>query len=189
MKKSIIIVIAIIVIAAVLGAVFMFIKGNTSNNTQGGQGGLLPPVATGTPGQSISSTLAAAPTGSTFQIGTPQGSVTVNNIYASNDYVTLDGQTIVIAQSEDYSIVYNVSDSSFVIALTFVPGSLQAARDAAESVFLQKLGISKEDACKLNVNEGVTEKGSPYYGQSLGLSFCGIGGVSGAGSVPSSTGQ
>ncbi len=189
MKKSIIIVIAIIVIAAVLGAVLLLIKNGMPGNNQAGQGGLLPPVATGTPGQSLSSTLAAAPTGSTFQIGTPQGSVTVNNIYTSNDYITLDGQTIVIAQSGDYSIVYNVGDSSFVIALTLVPGSLQAARDAAESVFLQKLGISENDACKLNVNEGVTEKGSPYYGQSLGLSFCGVGGGAGTGTVPSSTGQ
>ncbi len=189
MKKSIIIVIAIIAIAAVVGAVLLFIKSNVSNSNQGGQAGLLPPVATGTPDQSMSSTLAAAPTGSTFQIGTPQGSVAINNIYTSNDYITLDGQTIVIAQSGDYSIVYNVSDSSFIISLTLVPGPLQATRDAAEAAFLQKLGISEKDACKLNVNEGVTEKGSPYYGQSLGLSFCGIGGASGAGIVSSSTGQ
>lgn len=197
MKKSIIILIAIIIVAVAAGVVFVLMhNANTGGaGNQGGQTGLLPPIATGTAGTggSISSTLATAPTGPTFQIGTPQGSVTVNNIYKENDYITEDGQTIVVAQTSTYSIGYNVGDSGFIISLTYIqPGMpLQDARSAAENAFLQALGISKSDACKLNVQEGVSFKASPYYGQLMGLSFCGVGSAPGndAGAAQSSSAQ
>ncbi|HEX4104173.1 MAG TPA: hypothetical protein VHZ04_01695, partial [Candidatus Paceibacterota bacterium] len=125
--------------------------------------GTLPPVASPTP--------LVTPSGSTFVIGTNQGQVPVNNFYENPDYVTTDNQTVVLTENATYTIVYNVSDSSFIISLLSTP--LPAARTAAESAFLQQLGITESDACKLNVDEGVPISVSDQYpGEDLGLSFC-----------------
>lgn len=171
MKKEIIILIVLVVVAVVVGVVYFVLRGASSGEIPiPVTTGTLPPVATGTQGLAAGSS--SFPTGSTFQIGTPQGIVTVDNFYKTMDYITTDNETVVLAESDDYSDVYVRAGSSFIITLTVVTSSLQDVRDAAEAAFMSQLGISESDACKLDVDEGVTDQDSQYYGDSFGLSFC-----------------
>jgi len=165
-------IVGIIIVAAILGVgIFFALRGAISGSNQAGGGtGTLPPVATGT--SPIANGTSSFPTGTTFQIGTDQGGVTVNNFYTTMDYITKDNETVVLAENDTFTIDYDRNDSGFIIALISVPGSLQDARTAAETVFLQQLGVSQSDACKLNVDERVIDKTSPYDGQLMGLSFC-----------------
>ncbi|MGD1003729.1 MAG: hypothetical protein ABR884_04125 [Minisyncoccia bacterium] len=169
MKKIIIVIVAIVVVILIAFGVFYLIQKNAANNATVSTTGTLPPVSTST---ATSSTTLAIPTSTTITLGTSQGSVTVKNFYQSADYITQDQQTVAVSQTTDYVIAYNVSDSSFAIALLSTP--LEAARQAAESAFLTQLGISQQDACKLTVYEGVPASVSDQYiGQNFSLSFCG----------------
>lgn len=170
MNKKVIVIggIVIVVIAAFLA--FFFIQKNSSSvnttvstSSSASAGGTLPSSATSTPVVSTSTTIT---------LGTSEGSVTVNNFYQNAQTITQDGQAVIIQNSGEYVITYNVPDSSFAIAILSTP--LEAARQAAESAFLSALGISKEDACKLTVYEGVPISVSDEYpGESFPLSFCG----------------
>jgi hypothetical protein len=165
MKRTIIIVGVIIVVLIVIIVLF-FLRGS------GSSGGAPNPVGTGTlPTPPIGSSSSTNPTGSTFTIGTSEGTVTVNNFYKNAAFVSSDGQAVALTQNPQYTIVYNTSDSGFIISLLSEP--LATARADAESGFLQELGISQGDACKLNVDEGVPiDVTSEYAGENLGLSFC-----------------
>jgi hypothetical protein len=111
------------------------------------------------------------PSGDTITIGTSKGSVTMNNFYKSAAYIAQDQQTVVIQQTSTYIIVYNVLHSSFTITIQSAP--LEATRQAAEAAFLNTLGISQQDACKLSAYENVPASVSDkYVGKSLPLSFC-----------------
>jgi hypothetical protein len=163
-KKIIAIIIAgIIIVIGVVGFILARSNNPTVSNTTGTTG-TLPPIPT--------STSAAETPSSTFIIlGTSQGSVTTTNFYQNASYITPDGQTVEIAQSPSYSIVYNKGDSSFIISLLSTP--LKAAQAAAEQAFLNDLGITQQSACKLNVNEGVPISVSDQYpGVNFSLSFC-----------------
>jgi regulator of protease activity HflC (stomatin/prohibitin superfamily) len=173
-KKVIIIVSAIIAVVIVVGVVFFVIQQNALNT--GGSGttaGGLPPVSVPTGATGVQTPPVVIPTSTAITLGTNQGSVVVNNFYQSpGATVTQDQQAVIIENSGDYAITYNVPDSSFSIALLSLP--LEAARQAAESAFLSALGISKQDACKLTVYEGVPIGVSDQYpGESFPLSFCG----------------
>lgn len=177
-KKFVMIVFGVIIVIAVVA--FFLVRQNTSNvGGGGGTTGTLPPVSTSTGGTtgtlppvSTSTTTNTPPPGSTITLGTSHGNVTTNNFYKSADYITQDQQTVVIQQAPTYSIVYNVSDSSFIISILSAP--LEAARQAAETAFLNSLGISQKDACALNVYEGVPASVSnKYIGEPFPLSFCG----------------
>ena len=169
MKKLIIIVFAIVVVILIAFGVFYLVQKNAANNTPTSTTGTLPPVSTSTP---TSSTNLVIPTSTTITLGTSQGSVIVKNFYQSAGYITQDQQTVSVKETADYVIAYNVSDSSFAIALLSIP--LEAARQAAESALLNALGVSKQDACKLTVYEGVPASISDQYvGESFPLSFCG----------------
>ncbi len=182
MKKTILIVILILIIAGVAAALFYLNRGagmpsgtgtgteSTSSTgglpgTTGGTGTapLVPPT-----GNFSSSTF---PTSTTITIGTSKGSVTVNNFYRNPSLVTPDAETVLIIATNSYNLAYNTTDSSFTIGLLSEP--LAAARTAAEAGLLQTLGISQADACRLNV--AVYVPGSidgDHAGINLGLSFC-----------------
>jgi hypothetical protein len=165
--KRLLIIILVVIVAIIIGALIFFVV--QRNNAGGGAGSTstatLPPVVTSTP-------VGPAPTGTTLTLGTSEGNVTVNNFYNNPVFITQDQQTVVLAQSSTYSIVYNVSDSSFTISLLSAPFS--AARQAAEAALLSSLGISQQDACKLKVSEGVPISVSDEYpGENFPLSFCG----------------
>jgi hypothetical protein len=172
MKKITIVIIAIIAVVLITFGIFFIIQKNASNNTPPSTTGTLPPISTSTPVGSESSTPATIPTSTTITLGTSQGSVTVNNFYQSADFITQDQQTVAVKSTPDYVIAYNVGDSSFAITLLSAP--LEATRQAAEAAFLSKLGVSRQDACKLTVYEGVPASVSDQYvGQNFPLSFCG----------------
>lgn len=170
MNKKVIVIGGIVIVVIVAFLAFFFIQKNSSSvnttvstSSSASAGGTLPSSATSTPMVSTSTTIT---------LGTSEGSVTVNNFYQNAQTITQDGQAVIIQNSGEYVITYNVPDSSFAIAILSTP--LEAARQAAESAFLSALGISKEDACKLTVYEGVPISVSDEYpGESFPLSFCG----------------
>jgi hypothetical protein len=111
------------------------------------------------------------PTGTTLALGTSQGTVTVNNFYASDPPVDMS-QYIIIKITQNYLIDYDPTDSSFWIGVSGMPFS--AWQSAAEQDFLATLGISQSDACKLTVVEGVIyDPNNAADGMSFPLSFCG----------------
>jgi hypothetical protein len=171
MKKGIIILIVLVIIVIVAGIVYFVLRGAAPSTIPTNTPGNLPPAATST-SSTVQNGTSSFPTGSTFQIGTNQGTVTVNNFYKTMDYITADNENVVLAETSDYSDDYVRAGSSFIIDLTVVTSSLQDVRAAAEAAFMSQLGVSESDACKLNVDEGVTDKNSSYYGDSFGLSFC-----------------
>lgn len=111
------------------------------------------------------------PTGDTLAIGTLHGVVTMNNFYNTAAYIDQDEQTVVIEQSSTYGIFYDMSGSSFTLALFGTQSD--GARRAAETGFLTELGISQQDACKLSVYEISPEDVSATANQHS-LSFCSI---------------
>ena len=112
------------------------------------------------------------PSGDTIAIGTSKGVVTMNNFYNSAAYIDQDERTVVIQQTSTYGIFYSISDSSFTIIIFEMP--FEAARQMAEVSFLTTLGISKSDACKLNIIIGAPYSiDSSSADHNLGMSFCG----------------
>ena len=188
MKKTLIIILIIVVIALGVGLYFLFahpsnLGTQTVTNTQS-TGGLPAPVINGSP--SISSTtnssnlpdyigpasevLGSLPGGGMLQIGTAQGTVTVNNFY-TNDPPVVEGDVIVFKQTPNYDMTYDPSTSEFWLAILGTP--FETWRVAAEQDFLSTLGISQADACKLSVTSGVLySPGNSLDGESFPLSFC-----------------
>ncbi len=112
------------------------------------------------------------PTGNTITIGTPQGSVIMKNFYKTAAIVS-PGSGALIVDNPAYDISYYTGDSSFIISLK--QPLTMPTRAAASEAFIQVLGISEQDACKLKVILGVPISVDPHYaGRDLGLSFCGI---------------
>ena len=100
------------------------------------------------------------------------GYITVEDFYKNPYTQVFDPQNdAVIKESDNYTITYYAKFQSFNIALT--GGDLHFVRTEAENALLEKLGISKEEACQLTVSLGV-----PYFanakasGTEYGLSFC-----------------
>jgi uncharacterized protein YxeA len=162
MKK--IIFIAIIVIVVAIIAFFIFQKNSpnvTSENSTGTPEALLP-IATTSP--------YAPPNTAAVTIGTPEGSVTVNNFYTGAK-ISVDQTSVLVKDAPDYNITYYVPDSSFNILIEQTP--FDDVRKEAEAAFLQTLDISQSDACKLKVKVGAPISVDPdHAGQNLGLSFC-----------------
>ena len=81
------------------------------------------------------------------------------------------GDTTVIAQNGNYSIVYFSVDQSFLITILAEP--FNQNRTLAEQELLKHLGIAELDACKLTVSLGVPANVSEALaGKNYGLSFC-----------------
>lgn len=70
-----------------------------------------------------------------------------------------------------FSIVYNSNNDFFGIGLLAEP--LAQSRAQAETHLLQLLGLSEEEACRLNYSVFVSVSVNPVYAnKNLGLSFC-----------------
>ncbi len=86
-------------------------------------------------------------------------------------YCLEDGSCPEGANTDNFSITYNNEIQSFNIVLLAEP--LRRSREASERFLIERLGLSKEDLCRLNYNLGV-----PYFvneqfaGQNLRFSFC-----------------
>lgn len=113
------------------------------------------------PGQTTSQSLSVPTNGG--------GSIIVNDITKSSQAIL--GDTDVIEQNENFSIVYFTKDQSFLITILGSPA--QQYRNAAEQELLNKLQIQETDACKLNVSLTVPASvNQSLAGQDYGLSFC-----------------
>ncbi len=110
------------------------------------------------------------PTSTYISLGTTKGIVQINNFYLLNPTVD-DGGDVVIKQTQNYSIVYDPTDSSFWLGISSNPFATWQA--AAEQDFMATLGISSSSACKLDVTSGVIySPNNPLNGKSIPLSFC-----------------
>jgi hypothetical protein len=170
MKPRTIVIITVAVIIIVCTGVYFFFAnwgagsqgGDNAGSSSGGNEVTLPA------GQVLSDT----PTGTLLTIGTPQGSVTVNNFYLSNPPVTDGGETVILASTTEYLITYDTSNSSFWIGID--PAQFDAMRPGAEQALLSLLNVSSTDACKLDVSEGTFYTAtSTLNGQSFPLGICG----------------
>lgn len=178
MRRTVLKVVVItLVVTSLIAAVFLFILpllrngsntpsvgpgAGTTADTMSGQSAALPvPIAKAYP---------SAPSGPTLAIGTPYGSVSVKNFYATSPGVVDEGN-VVVAEGDGYTITYDPLRSSFSILVA--TGSFNEGRPAAEAAFLSALGVSENDACKLSVSETVPyDSSNPSSGRAYPLSFC-----------------
>jgi hypothetical protein len=110
--------------------------------------------------------------GETITVQTPQGGVAIANIYEDPQAQLLP--TGVAFKTADYDIYYDKGQGFFGILLASPVRPLSEQREEAEAMFLEKLDISKEEACKLDVYVNVDIEADPVYGgdKNYGLSFC-----------------
>ncbi|MFA6193275.1 MAG: hypothetical protein WC726_00200 [Parcubacteria group bacterium] len=102
-------------------------------------------------------------------IAVKDGGVVINNPY-KNATTVVSGNADV-QKTPNYEIVYLATSKSFVISLS--GSNLADSRSQAEQAFLDSLGVSKTDACKLTVSLGVApEVNKAAAGKNYGLSFC-----------------
>jgi len=176
MKKKIIIAINILIFVALIGG-FIFWKMNQKET--------IPPVnTTTTPTFPISGNttppkpVTGGQTNTTIPAGMIKittkdgGSILMKDFYQSPYTKILDPQNDAsIKESIDYNIEFQPAIPRFFIGLQ--GNDLYTARENAEQGLLDKLGITKDDACRIKVTLGVAfsvnEKAS---GVNYGLSFC-----------------
>jgi cytoskeletal protein RodZ len=100
--------------------------------------------------------------------------IEVNNLYKNPaENLHLPDNSITFLENNDYQIAFYPKTEYFLIVL--FNADLQKARDEAESAFLKTLGITKDQACQLNVNLGAPTWVNPniHLGTAnYGLSFC-----------------
>ncbi len=185
-KKIILIIVAVLVVLIAGACVWFFIS--TSVPSPSNQAGIpassssqaiVPNASSSQVNGSLPtnnpSTSSPAPTqgslASVFAIATSQGTVLVNNFYKNAAQVFSDGSGALIIRDPAYDILYFQPDGSFTISILKKP--VLAVRAQAQEAFLQELGVSQADACKLKVLVGVPiSVDSQYSGRDLGLSFC-----------------
>lgn len=113
------------------------------------------------------------PTQSQLDLATPRGTVTVNNFYLTAAEVSSNGDALVTTTAA-YQIVYYRQDGSFLIHVLAMP--FEASRQKAEAEFLEILGVSRADACRLEVTVGTSrDVDENRAGRMYGLSFCAFG--------------
>lgn len=96
--------------------------------------------------------------------------VSVNNFYKIKINTNPRGDTL-FSQNIDYQIIYFSGEEQFLISIMGSP--FEEKRALAESNFIQVLGISQEDACKLNVIINTPLFANPdESGVNYKLSFC-----------------
>ena len=101
-----------------------------------------------------------------------QESVVINDPYKES--LKTISENAELRNTSDYEIVYLGKLKSFVI--TLYGENLNDSRIKAEQAFLESLGITKDEACKLNVNLAVAHEASESAaGKNYGLSFCSSG--------------
>jgi len=109
-------------------------------------------------------------------VDTITGPVTVDDF--TKTPVEQVADTVIVARAAEFEIAYFEKEQTFTVLLLTTP--LSSARLAAETALLEKLGVSKEEACRLKVSvmtiQSVDEQ---LAGKEFGLSFC-----SGAATIP-----
>ena len=163
-KKFYIITILItLVIAAAIVLIFVYYKSGTKNNvvneTQKQSGGNYELLPIGE--------LAKKPN---LEIQTNDGKVVINNVY-KNPTEKLSRNGVAFKDNNDYYMAFYPQDNGFLIVINNT--DVVSAERKAESSFLDQLGITKEQACKLKVSITVPfDISEKYSGGIYGFSFC-----------------
>lgn len=93
-----------------------------------------------------------------------------NNVY-DNPAAILSGNGVLFKENNDFEMAFYPEGDAFIISIK--NSDLNPAREKAEADFLQTLGITKDQACQLNVSLGTTFDVNPKNsGREFGLSFC-----------------
>src|SRR4030042_6692712 len=85
-------------------------------------------------------------------LSTINGDIKVNNLY-KNPAATLYHNGVLFQQAPDFEMSFYPDDQGFIISL--LNPELQTHRNEAEKVFLETLGINKEQACLFKIALGV----------------------------------
>ena len=105
-----------------------------------------------------------------LNINTNGGQVKVSNIYKNPIQIFPDSD-VSYKKTADYSLDYYAKNQLFIITITNT--DIKTARINAENDFLSTLKITKEQACKLNVQLSVPfSVNENAAGINFGLSFC-----------------
>ncbi|OGI25075.1 MAG: hypothetical protein A3J76_02475 [Candidatus Moranbacteria bacterium RBG_13_45_13] len=102
-------------------------------------------------------------------IETPSGEVTLNN-FKKNAEVSSSG-VLYFIDKDKYNIGYNPTSQEFIVTL-LVGENVENTRKDAESDLLNSLGVSRGNACKLNVFLYVSAAINKNLSQNHGLSSC-----------------
>lgn len=100
--------------------------------------------------------------------------------YVSVNDVTMDpvadfsSGVVLFSDNQYYSFLYYDHDQSFLITLEDAT-DLRLARSLAEQAFVEQLGVSNEEVCRLHVDLIVPSYVSNELADSYGLSFCASG--------------
>lgn len=95
--------------------------------------------------------------------------VEVNNFLGTGQ--ASDKEIVTVKKTENYTIIYHTKTSLFLISILSSP--FREQRALAELEFIEKLGIEKEDACKLNVSITTPRfANEAEAGKNYKLSFC-----------------
>lgn len=106
------------------------------------------------------------PTGQKLKIS----GVEINNIYLSPVKVNQE-KDVLVSENKDYHIVYLALFKKFLI--TIYNPDFEKTRTFAEKDFLDKLGISETEACKLTVEINTIQSvNKELAGKIFPLSFC-----------------
>jgi hypothetical protein len=168
-KQTLLIIAIVVVILIVAGVLIFFPKSGvspltrSSNAPEGYQGDRA--VSIGGPADDF-------PTGETVTLSTRGVSVEAKNFY-KNIIRTAEGGSVVLAENNDYVILFNRAGNEFLLTVMGVPA--RTAQTRAEADFLGKLGIVEAQACRLAATVIIPMQGS-IPGRSGPLSFC-AGGV------------
>jgi len=99
-----------------------------------------------------------------------EGDIEIDNFYKSAQVINENGDAVV-NKSEDHETIYFPTGSQFLISIIGSP--FDEAKLKAEVSFLQSLGISQDEACRLNVIITTPRFANPEQaGQEYKLSFC-----------------
>lgn len=79
----------------------------------------------------------------------PSHGQTVNNFY-KNSISTAQTGTTILSENSEYQLVYNNENKTFII--TLLPFSQENTRAEAENALIEKLGVTLEEICSMNVN-------------------------------------
>lgn len=120
---------------------------------------------------------ANAPGGRTIAIATSHGMVRMKNFYVSNPGVE-DGGVIVLKETDSYAISFEPEGGDpserrgrFWIGVAAIP--FEKWRPLAENDFLATLGVTQQEACKLDASVGVIySPNNPMDGMNFPVSFC-----------------
>jgi len=177
MKRPILILILLGIFAIILIPIFLALKKPGASPSPNGQNAnqQLNPSPTEqpipSPNPTIQVVFPTAPIINPNDSSITISGVQMNNFTKTSTQMNQEGDLSIANVSNSYQIVYLAHFQEFLITINGSP--FEAQRQAAEAAFLQSLGISQTDACKLPVSITTPRYANPdQAGTQYPLSFC-----------------